>query len=692
MSGVSSSTSGTTSSATTTTPGTNVPPVTFPGVVSGIDYTSIIQKLTSATLIPAVQDQSKITQINAQNAELIKINNLMQSLQNSLTALSDPATFTSYSATSSDPSAVTGTDNGTGAASSGTYTITETSLATATSITSAYSTVYGASMAGYENTPLANAPTAITATNGTTGQGSVTIDGVQISYNVNVDSLSTVLSKIQASVDASADAGFVASYNPTTDEVTFSSTDGKTISLGSSTDSGNLLTVLKLDTAYVNNSASTPTVTSSGPIGGLNESATFNSANAAGLLTSVTTVASAAVVAKEGDFFTINGVQIDIDPATENLASVLQSINTSSAGVTASYSVITNQVTLTSKSTGPESIVLGSAATGDTSNFLAAVGLEPSEGATTSVGQQASVTVAGANGIPHTFYSNTNTIADAIPGLNVTVAEDSTATNTLTVGQNVSLAVSAINTFVSAYNAVVNELDNALAPPVVKQDDAELSVSTGVTSTSSEVASGGVLYGDFEASQILDNLINFGSTFLSDNGNSYNSLSSIGLNLDSSHSVLTDGSSDASDSSDSSSVSSDATDGLSVTTEDGTSGQLLPLDVAQFTAAFTADPTAVANIFQDSSQGLVQQLGSYLTTVTGFPTNVSTGLLGSVPSVSLIQADENQNTSRIASLQDFIKTIDDEANAQANLLRAEYTSSESLIAGYQAVQGQISQL
>lgn len=31
-------------------PGDNVPPVSFPGIVSGIDYNSIIQKLTSLTL------------------------------------------------------------------------------------------------------------------------------------------------------------------------------------------------------------------------------------------------------------------------------------------------------------------------------------------------------------------------------------------------------------------------------------------------------------------------------------------------------------------------------------------------------------------------------------------------------------------------------------------------------------------
>jgi flagellar capping protein FliD len=146
-------------------------------------------------------------------------------------------------------------------------------------------------------------------------------------------------------------------------------------------------------------------------------------------------------------------------------------------------------------------------------------------------------------------------------------------------------------------------------------------------------------------------------------------------------------------SSDTSSTSTTVSSGaLSVSQADGTSGQLLPLDISTFEAAFAANPSAVASIFQDSQQGLVQTLGSYLTTVTGLPTQTTTGLIGNIPSTSLIQSDENSNSAQIQSLQDYIKQINDEANAQADFLRAEFTSSEALIAQYQAVQGQIGQL
>jgi hypothetical protein len=58
-------------------PGTNVPPVSFPGIASGIDYNSIIQKLTSMTLAPTTQLNQQIATLNAANAELVKINGLL---------------------------------------------------------------------------------------------------------------------------------------------------------------------------------------------------------------------------------------------------------------------------------------------------------------------------------------------------------------------------------------------------------------------------------------------------------------------------------------------------------------------------------------------------------------------------------------------------------------------------------------
>lgn len=667
--------------------GTNPSPVSFPGISSGIDYNSIIQKLTSLTLQPAVADQAKITQINAANSELIKINGLLSVVQNALTALSNPKTFNAYIATSSDATIATATDNGTGTATAGSYILTNAQLASA-------SYVAGSTSAGHklsdvltsdqinpandgktsDTVPLDESFAAITPTNGGNQRGQVTIDGQTISYDVTSDSLQTIVANIQTVV-GSVDPGFTIAYNSATDTVSLNSSD-KPISIGSPSDRGNLLTVLKLDVAQVNNSPASGSVTSAGAIGGINEATSFNGNNYAGFVTPLS--------GGDGSFFTINGVKITISPSIDNLAGVLQRINTSAAGVIASYNSTTNQVTLTSKTTGPSGIVLGSTSTGDSSNFLAAVGLEGA-GSSTSVGKQASATVLGPTGTSTTYYSNTNTFANAIPGLNLNIFQNSSAATTFTVSQDSSKAVNAINTFASAYNATINEINIATAAPVIKQAAAGTGTQA-TTASSSTVASGGPLYNDFAIEQIKNELINYSENIVNSSGSSsYQSLQSIGLSLDSSHADL-----QATTPSSTSSTSS-SSGPVTVTQADGTSGAFLPLDATKFQAAFAADPTAVFNIF-NGSDGIVNTIGSYLTNTTGLPTQTVNGFIGSIPSTSLVQNDENSNSAQIQSLQDYITQINAEANAQADQLRTQFTASEALIAQYQSVQSQIGQL
>jgi hypothetical protein len=238
------------------------------------------------------------------------------------------------------------------------------------------------------------------------------------------------------------------------------------------------------------------------------------------------------------------------------------------------------------------------------------------------------------------------------------------------------------------YNAAMNEIALATAPPVVQQTT---SSTTSTSSSSSVLASGGILYGDqtiesisSQLTQIVTNLTQTGST-------SYNSLDSIGLSLDSSHTVYS-----SNTDSYGGTVNSSTTGAIATTSADGTDGQFLPLDISTFTAAFAADPNAVANLFVSTSatatSGLTNGLGSYLTGVTGFPTNLASGIVGTVPVVSLLQADENAGTAEITALNQSIKDVTDKANAQADALRAQATSSEALISKYQSEQSVVNQL
>ena len=78
------------------------------------------------------------------------------------------------------------------------------------------------------NMPLAqaNLSTAITAVDGS-GNGSFTINGVSIAYNINTDSLATVMKRINAS-----SAGVTASYNSATNNVVLTNNSTGDIGLG----------------------------------------------------------------------------------------------------------------------------------------------------------------------------------------------------------------------------------------------------------------------------------------------------------------------------------------------------------------------------------------------------------------------------------------------------------------------------
>jgi flagellar hook-associated protein 2 len=666
MSGVSSTSA---SSSAAATVGTNIAPITFPGISSGIDYNSIVTKLTALTLLPNTQYNNQITQLNAKNAELIKINNLLSSVQGALTALSDPATFDAYAGTTTDPLDAGATQLTGGSPTPGSYTVSSTQVATATQI--AGNASIGVTLNA--NTALFSAGAAITPTNGTTGQqGLMTVDGVSVTYDVTSQSLASIVSNIYVAVSA-VDAGFTISVGAN-GQVSMTSTD-EPISIGSSGDRGNLETVLKLDVAQVKNAGPPYSVTSAGPVGGVNHGTVLSAVGNAGFATAVTSGS-----------FTINGVSIAVDTSKDNVADVVARINSSTAGVVAAYDTTSGTFSLTNKSTGPQSIVVGSST--DTSNFLSAAHLVPGTGAATSVGKQAYVAVVTASGALQTTYSNSDSVAGAIAGMAINVTGSTTVPFTVTIAQNAQPAIGAITTFVSAYNAAMNEIAMATAPPIVQQSK---SSTTSTTSSSSVLAAGGVLYGDQTISTLSSRLTQIVSDLAQNGSSSYNSLQSIGLSLDTTHTVF-QSNTDASGAT----IDKTATGAIASKSTDGTDGAFTPLDLAKFTAAFAADPSTVASLFVSTSRtsttGLTNQLGAYLTGVTGFPSSLVTGIVGTIPIISILQSDENADTAQITSLNQSIADVTSKANAQADQLRAEATASEVLAAKYQSEQSAVNQL
>jgi flagellar hook-associated protein 2 len=658
--------------STSSIPGTNVPPVSFPGIASGINYDAIIQKLTQLTLAPTTLLNQQLATLNAANTELIKINNLFASVQTALGDLSDPSLFDTYDATSSNISVATAQGIPSATAVSGTYTINCVVVATATSITSNTAAghnitddiTYEGSSVSSASVPLADSYAAITPTNGNNNQGSITVDGQTITYNVNSDSLNTVLSKIQTAVDANYDSNFTIGLNASGVVVVNGS---KPITLGSATDQGNLLQVLKLDQAQINNSGSGPyTVTGTSGVGGLNQAgASFNNLTDEGFVDPVTT-----------GTFTINGVTINVSASGDNLASVLARINASAAGVNASYDAATNEITLTSTTTGPQSIVLSDG----TSNFLQAVGLTTGSGATTSLGTQSYVQVVNPNGSTSNIYGSSNTVTSAIPGIQLTLTSSSSVPFTVSVNSDTSGLINAINTFTSSYNAAINEINKATAPPTV------VSSSEPGAAPSGEAVGGGILFGNSDVSNLSNDLLDMVSGFFG-SGTGYNSLASIGLSVSDTFNVITDSNNGTQDNGGTNSGSS--SNGVQSTQYQGTDGTLQSLNTSTFLAALAADPSQVEAIFQGSNS-LTNNLGTYLTGVTGFPTLLNNGPVGTVPATSIMQGFEDTNTNNITNIQQQIQQIDNNANMQANTLRSEFVNTETQIAQFQALQSQLS--
>lgn len=659
-------------------PGTNVPPVSFPGIASGIDYNSIIQKLTSMTLAPTTQLNQQIATLNAANAELIKINGLLAKVQDSLNGLSLSAIYNAVSATSSNPSVLTAQGITGSTATPGTYTIKSVTLATATQVVSSVAAGHseldalGASTG--DQVALVDSYAAITPSNGTGSQGSITINGVTVNYDVNSQSIQTIFANINSAVQAATgDATFNIGFAAGTDTVQITDANNP-ISLGSANDQGNLLQVLRLDQAQVVNGASSGSVTATAGVGGINQALMFNSTNGLGNATN----ANYKTAVTTGSF-TINGVSISVNATTDNLASVLTRINSSSAGVLATYDSATGRITLTNKSTGTTGIVLGSAS--DTSNFLSATGLTTASGAATTLGTQASVTFQDSSGSTHTVYSNSNTVTTAIPGVQLNLLSNTASSFQVTVSQDSTKVVGAVNTFVSAYNAAVSEIDTATAAPVIPQS----AVGSSVGAPQTSAIGGGVLFGNADVEMIKDQLVNMVSTYLP-NASGYTSLSQLGLTLTSSFTQLAANSPNSASSSSGSTGSS--TTAVSTQTIQGTDGQLV-LDPAKLAQAFAANASAVQNLLA-GTQGVVTQMGTYLTGVTGLPTQTQSGFLGSIPTISLMQGFENSNSSQITSIQQQIQIIKDNANQQADALRAEFVATETSLAGYQALQQQLS--
>lgn len=146
--------------------------------------------------------------------------------------------------------------------------------------------------------------------------------------------------------------------------------------------------------------------------------------------------------------FTINGKSFSFD-SSATLASVINKINTSDAGVKISYTSITDKFTMTSTATGSTS---GISISDDTGNFMTAV-MGSLNGANFTQGTDASIYI---DGNKVTRSENTFTI----DGTTYNLKANTNSTINATLSNDVDSAVKNIKAFVEDYNSLMDTLNS----------------------------------------------------------------------------------------------------------------------------------------------------------------------------------------------------------------------------------------
>lgn len=390
------------------------------GLASNFDWKSFVDSLMELEHKPAdrlASEQAK----NQQSANLlISLGTKLTSLRTAATDLKTDSLFGTR-ATSLSKASSTWSASASAGTSVGSYEIAVTQLATRARLTGGYGTQgIGKKISATDGSDVTLSTmattTAVTA-------GKFTVEGVEFTVT-GTESLKDVLDNIKTTVGLSD-----AYYDSSTDKVVMSKASG-TLMLGASTDTSNFLQVLGLGTT-----------------GGSSVSS-YTELGKAKLTAALGSGSFATAVVGDGSgngAFKINNTTISYNTATDTLSSVLQKINDSTAGVTASYDSAQDKIVLTAKNTGSGGIVVS-----DTTGNLAAA-LNLTSGTSFTAGKDAHFTVNG--GGPYTSSSNTlSESAHGITGLSVTV--DAEETQTVSVSADTSAMRAKIESFVSKFNEV----------------------------------------------------------------------------------------------------------------------------------------------------------------------------------------------------------------------------------------------
>lgn len=398
------------------------------GLISGLDSNTLISQLMAIERAPINRINTRIRTLEDQRTAIRDLRTQLTTLRNRMQDFRLNSVFYAYKTASNEEKVLTSQISGNNPVL-GSFEVNIIQMASATVARS--SGVIGGNINPSSALSSSGISTAVE-------EGTFSINGIQFNVNPASDSLNNILGAINASA-----AGVTATYDASTDKITIANTDpGNTnvINFGANDDTSNFLSAIAVTgaTQYTDGSGSTA-VLSTRHLGAADVAKEMSAVNFAG----------GPVTA---GFFTINGIQISVDPTSDGVMDVIQRINSSDAGVTASYDSSSDSIRVVSKTLGSRTISFGRA--GDTSNFLSIMNLDT---ATQTAGKDSQFTING--GAVET--RNTNEVADAIGG--VTLNFLSLGTSTVTVSSDDDKILEGVKTFIEEFNASVATLRSMTA-------------------------------------------------------------------------------------------------------------------------------------------------------------------------------------------------------------------------------------
>ena len=427
------------------------------GLASGFDWKSVVDQLTAVERTPQTKVRTEQTTLANRRSARGQIATQLTDLQTKATALGDSSLYNRRSVSSSDTTiASVSTADG---AVTGSYSINVTTLATPSSWLGATSGIISplhtadiSASAAQAGPVLSAAGWGSTLTAGTVTIGVQNSSGTVTNATVTVattDTLKEVLVKLDTAIGSTGGA----TYSSANDQVTITRPNGTNLILGSASDTSNLLSCLKLFTP-----ASGANAVSDSKLGSLK---LFSSLSSQPLVTPLTYGTTATTGA-----FSINGVSISYS-SSSTLASVLNSINDSTAGVQASFDSGLNRIVLKNKEAGNRGVVL---AQSGSSNLLTAFGLT---GGTLSNGTDLVYSINGGA----TAKARSNSIRDSDSGLTgLTITASKVGTTTINSANDTGAARSAVDALVSS----VNRVQSLISSLTVSNRDAAGKITAGV--------------------------------------------------------------------------------------------------------------------------------------------------------------------------------------------------------------------